>query len=162
MHSKIKLLIIDTFSINNFVEFFLNLPTLIDFGGGKKVEMTYDAAGVMLTKKVYNTGAVLVENRTYNNGMEFVAYGTVNQVLELVHHSHEFYKSSCKSKLVFQFGNSDATSHVAIIGANARAFRYSVGTSGGVTIAKTLFGFSTNTKFLPSGANYVYRRYTGK
>ncbi|MBK8110953.1 MAG: hypothetical protein IPK46_11800 [Saprospiraceae bacterium] len=43
--------------------------------------MTYDAAGVMLTKKVYNTGAVLVENRTYNNGMEFVAYGAGNQVL---------------------------------------------------------------------------------
>ncbi|MBK7009600.1 MAG: hypothetical protein IPN73_15960 [Saprospiraceae bacterium] len=124
--------------------------------------MTYDAAGVMLTKKVYNTGAVLVENRTYNNGMEFVAYGAGNQVLELVHQSHEYCKSGCESKLVFQFGHSDAPGHVAIIVANARAFRYSVGTSGGVTIAKTLFGFSTNTKFLPSGANYVYPRYTGK
>ena len=138
------------------------MPTLIDFGGGKKVEMTYDAAGVMLTEKMYNTGAVLVENRTYNNGLEFVAYGAGNQVLELVHESHEFYKSGCKTKLVFQFGNYDATGYLAIIGANARALRYSVGTSGGVTIAKTLFGFSTNTKFLPSAANYVYRRFTGK
>ncbi len=68
------------------------MPTLIDFGGGKKVEMTYDAVGIMLTKKVYNTEAVLVENRTYNNGMEFVAYGTGNQVLELVHHSQGYYK----------------------------------------------------------------------
>ncbi len=78
--------------VTNITYNFLNLPTLIDFGGGKKVEMTYDAAGVMLTKKVYNTGAVLVENRTYNNGMEFVAYGTGNQVLELVHHSQGYYK----------------------------------------------------------------------
>ncbi|HRD06799.1 MAG: RHS repeat-associated core domain-containing protein [Saprospiraceae bacterium] len=68
------------------------MPTLIDFGGGKKVEMTHDAAGLMLTKKVYNTGAVLVVNRTYNNGLEFVAYGTGNQVLELVHHSQGYYK----------------------------------------------------------------------
>ncbi len=80
--------------VTNITYNFLNLPTLIDFGGGKKVEMTYDAAGVMLTKKVYNTGAVLVENRTYNNGLEFVAYGTGNQTLELVHHSQGYYKPS--------------------------------------------------------------------
>lgn len=71
----------------------LNLPVFIDFGGtGKKVEMTYDAAGNMLTKKIFNTGAVLLENRTYNNGMEFVAYGTGNQTLELIHHAQGYYR----------------------------------------------------------------------
>ena len=38
-----------------------------------------------------------------------------------------FTNQVARVKLVFQFGNYDATGYLAIIGANARALRYSVG-----------------------------------
>lgn len=72
----------------------LNLPVLIDLGGGKRVELKYDAEGNMLEKKIFNTGSVILENRTYNNSMEFVAYGTGNQALEMITHSQGYYKPS--------------------------------------------------------------------
>ena len=65
--------------------------------------------------------------------------------------------------VAYRYNYSDATGHVAIVGANARAIRYSVGTSGTFnSIAKTEFGFSSSTHYLPQGAKYVYRRYVGQ
>jgi RHS repeat-associated protein len=43
--------------ITNIVYNHLNLPTLVDFGGGKKIEYIYTATGVKLQKKVYNGSA---------------------------------------------------------------------------------------------------------
>lgn len=73
---------------------FLDLPEIIDLGGGKKVVMVYDALGNMLNKKVYNNATTLLENRTYISGFEFVAYGLGNQSLEMVHHSQGYYHIS--------------------------------------------------------------------
>jgi hypothetical protein len=65
--------------------------------------------------------------------------------------------------VAYQYNYSDATGHVAIVVSNTRAYKFSVGTSGSQNaIAKTSFGFSNNTNYLPKGANYVYRRYVGK
>ncbi len=40
--------------ITNIVYNYLNLPTLVDFGGGKKIEYIYTATGVKLQKKASN------------------------------------------------------------------------------------------------------------
>ena len=40
--------------ITNIVYNYLNLPTLVDFGGGKKIEYIYTATGAKLQKKVSN------------------------------------------------------------------------------------------------------------
>lgn len=60
---------------------------------------------------------------------------------------------------------SDATGHVAIIGANVVGYRsniqYSIGTSGTYkSIARTGFGFDATLK--PSSSTYIYRRYVGR
>jgi len=56
---------------------------------------------------------------------------------------------------------SDATGHVAIVGRMVRGTGYSIGTSGRFNmISRSSFGF--HSSHLPSGSNYVYRRYIGK
>lgn len=58
--------------------------------------------------------------------------------------------------------NYDASGHVAIVGAVARAYSYSIGTSGSNnSIAKTQFGFVNSEKFTKGGM-YVFRRYAEK
>jgi RHS repeat-associated protein len=47
--------------ITNIVYNYLNLPTLVDFGGGKKIEYIYTATGVKLQKKVSN-GSITTTN----------------------------------------------------------------------------------------------------
>lgn len=59
----------------------------------------------------------------------------------------------------YSYRYSDATGHSAIVVGRG----FSVGTSGTYRmISRTPFGFSNNTHYLPSGAQYVYRRYVGR
>ena len=48
----------------------LNLPTKVTFGNGNKLEWTYDAAGIKLTKKVF-TGSSLTSTKDYAGGLEY-------------------------------------------------------------------------------------------
>jgi len=64
--------------------------------------------------------------------------------------------------VAYSYNYSDATGHVAIVTANSRSYRFSVGTSGAFnSIARTSFGFSYSSHYIPKGASYIYRRYVG-
>ena len=64
----------------------LDRPTSILFDvTDKKIEMTYDAVGNLLTKKVM-TGTTIHEQRDYVNGIEFVKYGNGSSQIESIGH----------------------------------------------------------------------------
>ena len=64
----------------------LNLPDRISWADGRKLEMTYDAGGTLLTRKTVAANGTTVEERHYVGGIEYVKSGS-SYVLETVHHS---------------------------------------------------------------------------
>lgn len=64
----------------------LNVPTLIQWTDGRKLEMTYDAGGTLLKRITTNAGGTVVEERDFVGGIEYVKSGS-SYVLESVHHS---------------------------------------------------------------------------
>ena len=64
----------------------LNLPDRISWADGRKLEMTYDAGGTLLSRKTVAANGTVVEERHYVGGIEYVKSGT-SYVLESVHHS---------------------------------------------------------------------------
>ena len=64
----------------------LNVPTRITWTDGRKLEMVYDAAGTLLTRKTVAANGTTVEERHYVGGIEYVKSGS-SYVLETVHHS---------------------------------------------------------------------------
>ena len=64
----------------------LNLPERISWADGRKLEMTYDAGGTLLSRKTVAANGTVVEERHYVGGIEYVKSGT-SYVLESVHHS---------------------------------------------------------------------------
>lgn len=59
----------------------LNLPTLIDFGGGKVIEFTYSSGGNKLKKVVKNTGGSILYTEDYVEGIEYK-----NGIIEAIYH----------------------------------------------------------------------------
>jgi RHS repeat-associated protein len=59
----------------------LNLPTLIDFGGGKVIEFTYSSGGNKLKKVVKNTGGSILYTEDYVEGIEYK-----NGIVEAIYH----------------------------------------------------------------------------
>jgi RHS repeat-associated protein len=64
----------------------LDLPTSIRWlsSGQQRIELTYDAAGTMLTRKRINSSDTTVETRDYIGGIEYV-----DNALESVHHAED-------------------------------------------------------------------------
>ena len=64
----------------------LNLPERITWADGRKMEMTYDAGGTLLSRRTVGANTVTVEERHYIGGIEYVKSGT-SYKLEIIHHS---------------------------------------------------------------------------
>lgn len=60
----------------------LDLPRLIEFDDGRRLEFTYDATGSLLTKKAINADNSLSETRDYINGLEYL-----NGQIESIYHA---------------------------------------------------------------------------
>ncbi len=76
--------------ITNITYNFLNLPTLIDFGSGKSIELTYDADGRKLKKVVKNTGGTIAYTQHYIDGIEY----RDNSIEAIYHKEGRFYNAS--------------------------------------------------------------------
>ena len=64
----------------------LNVPERITWTDGRKLEMTYDAAGTLLKRKTVAANGTTVEERHYVGGIEYLKSGS-SYVLESVHHA---------------------------------------------------------------------------
>lgn len=64
----------------------LNVPERITWTDGRKIEMTYDAAGTLLKRKTIAANGNTVEERHYVGGIEYLKNGS-SYVLESVYHA---------------------------------------------------------------------------